>query len=79
MQKQMGGDASNQESCQVKVNLEFINQFSSDSNNVGDSILDQFPDEKEYTDQVCESMPSEAAAGHEREQKVKYLTNGVVI
>ena len=44
MQKQMGGDTSNTESCQVKVNVEFINQIGSNT----ESILDQFPDEKEY-------------------------------
>jgi hypothetical protein len=80
MQKQMGGDASSHESCQVKVNVEFINHFGSGaSNNQNESILDQFPDEKEYLEQVCENMPSEGAANHEREQKVKYLTNGVVV
>ena len=74
MQKQMSGESTS-EGCQVKVNIEFINNFESGAQ----AILNQFPDEKEYLEQVCASMPSEAAANHEREQRVKFLTNGVVV
>ena len=75
MQKSQGADIGSGEACLIKVNVEFLGQASG----ANDLLLDQFPSEKEQLQQACDNMPSEAAAMHERENKVKYLTNGVVV
>lgn len=69
------------DSCQVKVNVEFIDSNFSDQSDsflTNSLLLDQFPDVKEQLEQYCANMPSEAAAQHEREQRVKFLTQGVL-
>ena len=77
MQKSQGADTNAADSCQIKVNVEFIDSsFSEQSENflMNSLLLDQFPDVKEQLEQYCANMPSEAAAQHEREQKLKFLT-----
>lgn len=80
MQKSMGGDQS-LDSCQIKVNVNFINnmfQQGEVDQLMSGALLDQFPQAKEYLEQTCASMHSEAAAQHEREQKLKFIVNGVL-
>mmetsp|Transcript_11785 Transcript_11785/g.19891 ORF Transcript_11785/g.19891 Transcript_11785/m.19891 type:complete len:166 (-) Transcript_11785:188-685(-) len=48
------------------------------SSSLNPVILDQFPDVKEQLLLYCANMGSEQAASHEKEQKVKFLLNGVV-
>jgi len=55
--------------------VEFISGFSTEVNTL---LLEQFPDHKEQLEQACANMPSEAAASHEQEQRIKFLTQGVI-
>ena len=70
MQKSQGAENGG-ESCQVKVNIEFIENSADPNNSI---LLAQFPQDREQLQLACDQMPSEAAANHEREQKVKYLS-----
>lgn len=75
MQKSQGGDSGLAESCQINVNIDFIDHFQSESNSL---LLDQYPAEKEKLLQYCQNMHSEAAAQHETEQTLKQLKHGLL-
>ena len=76
--------------CQIKVNVDFIGSaFASgaaadDGQGDGglasqnDALLEQFPDVKESLLQQVQSMPSEAAAQHEKDRKLKFLSQTAV-